>query len=210
MQRAGKEAAAEIGNLQSVVGEEQSSTNSVEWQRLSKEDVIHPIGVIDLDLQARIFASAKLIYAIDGNGGRAPEFVRQNGFPKLGVDPENCLGRLQQAFNIGDPDLVFFEIVGEGTGTGSFIAHYPKILASDGAISEMNFSARAVHPDTAESGPLQRYGSITSPIRRVAILAPNRETNSGRTLPLPLPKKFIQFRRGNAAHCAWGHRAFDV
>ncbi len=160
MQRAGKKAAAEIGNLQSVVGEEQSSSDSVEWQGLSKEDIIHPIGAIDLDLQARVLASAKLIYAIDGNRGRAPKFVWQNGFPKLGVDPKNYLGRIQRAFDIGDADLMFFEIVGEITSADSFIAHYPKILASDGAISEMNFGARAVHPDTAESGPLQRDGSI--------------------------------------------------
>src|SRR6266516_122706 len=210
MQRAGKKAATEIGNLQSVVGEKQSSRDFVEWQRLPEEDVIHPIGAIDLDLEARVLASMKLIYANGGNCERAPKFVRQNGFPKLGIDPKNRLGWMQQAFDICDADLVFFEIVSEVAGADAFIACYAKILASDGAISEMNFRARAVHPYSAESGPLQRDRSVASPILRVAILAPDRETNGGRTLPLPLVKKFIQFRRGNCAHCAWSHCALEV
>ena len=84
---------------------------------------------------------------------------------------------MQQAFDVCDAHLVFFEIVGEIASPGPFIAHYPKILASDGAIRKMNFRACAVHPDTAESGPLQRDGSIAPPILWVAILAPDREMN---------------------------------
>ena len=144
------------------------------------------------------------------NRGRALKFVWLNRFPKLGIDPKNRLGRIQRAFDIGDADLVFLKIIGEVASAGSFIAHYPKILASDGAISEMNLGARAVHPDTAESGPLEPNRSIASPILRVAILAPDCETNGGRTLPLPLLQKFIQRRRGNRAQRAGSHCAFDV
>jgi hypothetical protein len=91
---------------------------------------------------------------------------------------------------------VFFKIIGEAARAGSFVAHHTKIFASDGAIREMDFGARVVHPSAAEPGPLQNDGSIASPILRVTILTPDREMDCGRTLPFPFPEKFIQLGRG--------------
>src|SRR6266704_1461246 len=105
---------------------------------------------------------------------------------------------------------MFLEVVGESAGADPFVAHYPEIVASDGAVGEMEFGASAVHPDAAKSGPLQGEGSIASPIHRIMILTANRQMNRGRTLRLPTPEKFIQIRRGEGTHCAWSDCAFDV
>src|SRR5438067_8821093 len=101
---------------------------------------------------------------------------------------------MQRAFDIGDAHLVFLKIIGEITGADALIACYTKTFASDGAIGETDFGAGAVHPRAAEPGSFQRDCSIASPVLRIVILSPDGETDGGRTLPFPLPEKFIQFR----------------
>ena len=117
---------------------------------------------------------------------------------------------MQQAFDLGDTHLVLFKIVREITSAGSFIAHYAKILASDGAIGEMDFGVPAIHPPAAEPGPPQGDGAIASPILWIVILTPDGEMDCGRTLPFPFPEKFIQPRRSERTHCAGSNCALDV
>src|SRR5207249_11755108 len=147
-----------------VVGEEQPSGDAVERQRLSKKTVIHPIGAIDRDLQMCVLATTKLIQAIGRNSGRMPKSVRHNGFPDLRVNPKNHLSGLQRTFDLRDAHLVFLKIVGEVTGAGAFIAHYTKIVASGGAVGEMDGRAPAVHPRAPEPRPPLGDGAFAPPI----------------------------------------------
>src|SRR6266581_9271610 len=105
---------------------------------------------------------------------------------------------------------MFFKIIGERAGANPFVAHYPEIVASDGAVGKMEAGISAVHPDTAKSSSLQRHISITPPILWMMVETLDRKTNRGRTLPLPIPEKFIKIRRDEAVHCAWSDCAFDV
>src|SRR6266403_6354606 len=105
---------------------------------------------------------------------------------------------------------MFFKIIGERAGANPLVAHYPEIVASDGAVGEMEIGISAVHPDTAKSSSIQRYVSITSPILWMVVGTLDREMNRWRTLPLPIPEKFIQTRKGEGVQCAWSDRAFDV
>src|SRR5437879_13817802 len=101
---------------------------------------------------------------------------------------------MQQAFDLGDTHLVLFKIVREITSAGSFIAHYAKILASDGAIGEMDFGVPAIHPHAAEPGLRQGDGAIASTIVWIVIMNADGEMDGGRTLPFHFPEKFIQTR----------------
>src|SRR5437870_2975697 len=101
-QRAGKKSAANIGDLQPVVGEEQSGRDAVKGQRLPKKDVVHSIG----------------------------------------------------------------------------------------PIHEMDSGVGAVHPCAAEPATSQSDGSIALPAPRMAIFAPDYQSNCRRTLPFPVPQKF--------------------
>src|SRR6266404_1208796 len=161
-------------------------------------------------LETGILAAAKLVQSVCRNSGRVSKLVRQNGFPKLWVDPKNHVGGMQRAFDIRDAHLVLLKIIGEITGPDALIPYYTKTFASDGAIGEMDFRARAVHPDAAEPGSLQYNCSIASPVFRIVILSPDGETDGGRTLPFPLPEKFIQFRGSKRTQGAWSYCAFDV
>ena len=105
---------------------------------------------------------------------------------------------------------MFFKIVCERAGANPFVAHYPEIVASDGAVGQMEAGISAVHPDTAKSSSIQRHISITSPILRMMVGTLDRKMNRGRTLPLPIPEKFIQIRRDEAVDSAWSDCAFDV
>src|SRR4030095_13691572 len=99
-QRAGHKSATKIDNLQSVRRDEQSSGEAIERQLLSEKFVIHSIGAIHGDLEMRVLAPAKLVYSVSRNSGRVPKLVRQNGFPKLRVDPKNGVSGMQRAFDI--------------------------------------------------------------------------------------------------------------
>src|SRR5260370_24457429 len=105
---------------------------------------------------------------------------------------------------------MFLKIIGESAGADPFVAHYPEIVASDGAVGEMETGISAVHPDTAKSSSLQSHLSIASPILWMMVGTPDREVNRRGALTLPIPKKFIQIRRGEGVHCAWSDCAFDV
>src|SRR5437667_6369995 len=94
-QRARKNVAAEIENLQSIIGDKQSPRDAVERQRFAEKHVIHSTGAIHLDLQTRVLAAAKLVNAIRAEIRRTVEFVRHNSFPNLWLNPENCVGRIQ-------------------------------------------------------------------------------------------------------------------
>ena len=75
-----------------------------------------------------------------------------------------------------------------------FIARYVQILTSKRAVREMDFSIRAVHPCAAESAASQNDVPSPFQVLRIVILTPDREANGRRTLPFPLPEKFIHFR----------------
>ena len=90
---------------------------------------------------------------------------------------------------------MFFKIVGETARASAFIARDMKSSQVKRAVGEMDFSIRAVHPCAAEPASSQNDGPIAFPSSRIVILAPDREANGRRTLPFPLPEKFIQFRR---------------
>ena len=100
---------------------------------------------------------------------------------------------------------MFFKIIGEIAGSGPFIAGYMKILARDGAVGEMDLRASPVHAGAPKSRPVQRNGSIASPILRVVVLAPNCEMDRGRALPFPFPEKFGQIGRNKRSHRAGTH-----
>src|SRR5437762_4531052 len=67
---AGKKSAAKIDNLQSIIGKEQSCGDAIEGQSFSKEIVVYPVRTVDRNLEMRVLAAAKLIYAIGGDSGR--------------------------------------------------------------------------------------------------------------------------------------------
>src|SRR2546430_14915160 len=71
--RAGKKSAAKIDNLQSIIGEQQSRGDAIERQSFSEKIVVHPARVVDRNLEMRVLAAAKLVYAIGGHGGRWAE-----------------------------------------------------------------------------------------------------------------------------------------
>ena len=97
---AGKKTAAKIDNLQSIIGKEQSCGDAIEGQSFSKEIVVHPVRTVDRNLEMRVLAAAKLIYAIGGDSGRVAKFVRHNGLPNLRVNPKNRFRWIQKAFDI--------------------------------------------------------------------------------------------------------------
>src|SRR5260370_14304865 len=98
----------------------------------------------------------------------------------------------------------------ERAGADTFIGCDVKVLASQCAIGEMNSGVAAVHPDPAKSSSTQHSIPITPPILWMMVETLDRKTNRRRTLPLPIPEKFIQIRRNEAVHCAWSDCAFDV
>ena len=98
--RAGKKSTTKIDNLQSIIGEQQSCGDAIERQGFPKEIVLHPVRVVDRNLEMRVLAAAKLVYAIGGHGRRMAKFVRDNGFPNLRVNPKNRLRWMQRAFDI--------------------------------------------------------------------------------------------------------------
>ena len=84
-----------IANLQAFVREKQSCRYTIEWQRFAKKHIVHSTSAINLDLQPRVFASPKLVNTVSDNIRRTPEFVRNNSFRSLWVDPENYFGWIQ-------------------------------------------------------------------------------------------------------------------
>src|SRR6266568_9218213 len=82
-----------------------------------------------------------------------------------------------------------FKIVGETARADAFIARDVKVLASECAIDEMDSGVGAVHPCAAEPATSQSDGSIALPAPRMAIFAPDYQSNCGRTLPFPVPQK---------------------
>src|SRR5437879_11273623 len=74
----------------------------------------------------------------------------------------------------------------------------------------MDFSIRAVHPSAAKPTSSQNDAPISFPSCRIVILTPDREANGGRTLPFPLPEKFIQFRGSDRTHRLRDYCALDV
>src|SRR4029077_3818005 len=105
---------------------------------------------------------------------------------------------------------MFFKIIRERACSNPFVAYNPKIVASDGAVGQMEAGISAVHPDTAKSSSIQHHISTPRPILWMMVETLDRKTNRRRTLPLPVPEKFIQIRRDGAVHSAWSDCAFDV
>ena len=196
--------------MQAVIGKEQSAGDPVERQRLSEKLIIHAVAAIDFNLETGILAAAKLIEAVGREDGRAPKFVRRNGFPKLRLDPKDGLRRMQRAFDVRDTDFVFLKIISKSAGADALVPRHVKIFESQCAVGEMDSAGGAIHPDAAEPRPIKGDCAIASPILRVAIRAPNRQTNRGRMLPVPLSQKFSQVRRRQRARCAWSHCALDI
>src|SRR5258707_49102 len=85
-----------------------------------------------------------------------------------------------------------------------------QILTTERAVGEMDFSIRAVHPCAAKPTSSQNNAPVSFPSCRIVILTPDCEANGGRTLPFPLPEKFIQFRGSNPTHRLRDYCAFDV
>ena len=105
---------------------------------------------------------------------------------------------------------MFFKIVGKTAGAGTLVARYMQILTSKRAVGKMDFSIRAVHPCAAEPTASQNDAPITFPSSRIVILTPDREANGRRTLPFPLPEKFIHFRWCDPTDRLRDYCAFDV
>src|SRR6266699_1019580 len=114
------------------------------------------------------------------------------------------------SFNIGDAYLVFFKIVTKTARAGALAARYMQILTSKRAIGKVDFGIRAVHPCAAEPTASQNDAPITFPSRRIVILTTDRQANGRRTLPFPLPEKFIQLRGRDPADRLRDDCAFDV
>src|SRR6478735_10514695 len=148
-QRASEEIRANIANLQAVVREEQSCRDTIERQRFAKEDIVHSVRAIDLDLQPCVLAPTELVHTIGDDIRRTPELVRSNSFQGLRIDPENYFCRIQRTADVRDPHLVLFEIVRETAGTGAFVTGDLNVFASDRAASEMNSGTGSVHPGSA-------------------------------------------------------------
>src|SRR6266540_1944936 len=105
---------------------------------------------------------------------------------------------------------MFFKIISETARAGAFITCHMKVPASERAIGEMNFGVGAVHPCAAEPAAPENDSSIALPSPRVVIPAPDREADCGRTLPLPVPQKFVQLRGNNRPDCLWRYTALNV
>ena len=133
----------------------------------------------------------KLINAIGGDIGRAPELVWRHSLRKFLVDPENCIRRIQRTFDICDAHLISLKIVGETARAGAFVTGHMNVLARKCAIGEMNSGVGAVHPCAAEAAAPEGNGSLAVPILWIAICATDFEPDCRRTLPLPFPQKFI-------------------
>jgi hypothetical protein len=62
-----------------VLGEKKLRGNSVEGQNFVDEGVVQPAGSIDVDLQMRLFAAAKLHDAVHAHVRRAMKPIRRPG-----------------------------------------------------------------------------------------------------------------------------------
>src|SRR6266850_3329569 len=209
-QRSGEEIRANIANLQAVVGEEQSCRDTIERQRFAKEDIVHSVRAIDLDLQPCVLAPTELVHTVSDDIRRTPELVRNNSFRGLRIDPENYLCRIQRTADVRDSHLVFFEIIRETAGTGAFVPRDLNIFVSDRAVGEMNPGVGAVHPCSAKPGASKSNCAVAVPTLGIAICAANCHPDCRRTLPLPFPQKLVYLRRNERAHCLWRYGALKV
>ena len=158
----------------------------------------------------RVFAAVKLVNAIGGYIRGTPEFVRRNSLPCLRVNPENHVSRIQRAADVRNPHLVFFEIVGETTRAGAFVARNAKVFASERAIGKTNSRVGTVHPCSAEPSPPQNNCAIALPIGGIAIRATGRHPDRRRTLPLPVSQKLICFDGNKRTNCVWRYGALKI
>src|SRR5580700_7853515 len=98
--RSGKKCTGNIDQFQSVIGENQFSSNAIERKRLAEKDVIHSARRIDVNVETGVLAAAKLVNTIGGNIRRLMEFVGNDVFVLVRLDPINRVGWTKRAFEI--------------------------------------------------------------------------------------------------------------
>src|SRR5579884_163529 len=209
-QGSGEDVSANVQKLQLIDGKRQARGDAIEGQRLSQKNVLHSTGAIHIDFQAGVFAAAKLIQPIGGDGRRPSKFIGRDGLPKLRVNPKDGLGRVQRTFNVGNAHLAFFEIVRKTARPRAFVAGDPKIVASQRPVGEMDLRVRAVHPHAAKPTAPQGDCPRSLPVYWVAVHAAHGEADYGRARPLPFPQKLVELRGRQRSQRVWRDCAFEI
>src|SRR5919201_3332822 len=120
----GEQSGFKIENLQPLLCEQEMAGDAFERQSFAEEHVVDAARCVDGDVDARVLAALELIDAVGRDVWRMTEFVWDDRFPKLWVNPKNRFRRTQGCFDVVDPNFVMFEIIGEASGADAFIPRH--------------------------------------------------------------------------------------